>query len=122
MIKKMERTEFLKAFSNSSSEINEDRINSILKANTDYIGDGGTTNIIISMEECAELQQALSKFLRGKGDIINLTEECADVLLSIYYIKQLYGVTDDDINKAINVKIDRIERRLKANKKGKEKW
>ena len=59
------------------------------------------------MEECAELTQAISKFYRDKPDRINLIEEMGDILICIESLKQLYGITDGEINKAVNLKIDR---------------
>lgn len=69
----------------------------------------GTRNLVIVMEELAELQQQLSKFLRGKGDHIGLVEECADVIMGMDYVKHICNITDEEINKAINVKIDRLQ-------------
>lgn len=64
------------------------------------------------MEELAELQQAISKELRGKGDTVNILEEVADVLLCIGYIQEIVGLSDDLIVSAMNVKIDRLEKIL----------
>ena len=42
---------------------------------------------MICVEELAELQQALSKFLRKKPDMDNLHEEFADVMICMEWIK-----------------------------------
>ena len=66
------------------------------------IGDGnprGHRNLIIVMEELAELTKEISKELRGKGDIVNLTEELADVQLGIYYVQEIVGIDDENIKK-----------------------
>lgn len=39
--------------------------------------------LVIAMEECAELQQALSKEIRDIGNIDNICEEIADVIICI---------------------------------------
>ena len=62
----------------------------------------GHQNLIIVMEELAELSQAVSKQLRGIGDNTNLLEELADV-------QEICGVADEDINRAINVKAERLK-------------
>ena len=66
----------------------------------------GHYDLIICMEELNELAQALSKQLRGQGDRWNILEEIADVLLCIGYIKEILNIDDDDIVKAMNVKVD----------------
>lgn len=73
-----------------------------------YIGHAGTRNLVIVMEELAELQQQVSKYLRGKRDRLCLTEEVADVYLSLRYIETICKLSKDDINKAMNVKLDRL--------------
>ena len=69
----------------------------------------GTRNIIMAIEELSELQKELSKFLRGKGDHLCIVEEVADVIMCINLIAIICSITDEEINKAINVKIDRLE-------------
>ena len=60
------------------------------------------------MEELSELQKEISKELRGKGDKVNVLEELADVQIVIYYVKKILGISNEDIEKAISVKIDRL--------------
>ena len=57
-----------------------------------------------SMEECAELIQAISKAKRGKIDRDNMIEEIADVLICIEMLKQMYMISEDKINKWIEKK------------------
>ena len=66
----------------------------------------------VCMEECAELIQAISKEKRGKNDILHLSEEIADVLISIEILKQVYGVTDELVNDWIYTKQKRIVERM----------
>lgn len=69
----------------------------------------------VSMEECAELIQAISKEKRGKHDILHLAEEIADVEICIEMIKQMYGVTDELVNDWIYTKQKReVERMSKG--------
>lgn len=69
---------------------------------------------VIAMEEMAECQQAISKFIRGKGDRLNLTEELADVIISVFMIAEMYNIKFSDINKVINIKIERVKEKQKS--------
>lgn len=72
---------------------------------------------IVCMEECSELIQAISKELRGKSDIEHLTEEIADVLISIELIKQIYNISQSAIYEWVKYKQERMERRISENDK-----
>ena len=76
---------------------------------------GKETQSIVCMEECGELIQAVSKRLRGKpGAIDNLTEEMADVTICLYLLKEMYGITDKQVNKWIACKTARQYERMRA--------
>lgn len=80
------------------------------------LGDGnprGHRNLIIVMEELAELSKEISKELRGKGDNINMLEELADVQLGIYFVQEICNISDGDLYKAMNVKTSRVSEALK---------
>lgn len=113
----MDRKEFTEKFHKASDEIDKEAIMKVLKESIDSnIGDGnprGHRNLIIAIEEMAELQKELSKELRGKGDITNIVEELADVKLGILWVQEVCGIDDKDLNKAMNVKIDRLNNKLK---------
>ena len=51
--------------------------------------------VVIAYEETAELQQALTKVVRGKGNRISILEEYVDVLLSIKYMSMVYNLNID---------------------------
>ena len=61
----------------------------------EYLGKEKNTLMIIAYEEIAELQQALTKHIRGKTNRINIIEECADVMLGIAYISRLHKLGID---------------------------
>ena len=63
---------------------------------------------LIAMEECGELIQAISKAKRGKLDKDNLTEEIADVLISIHWLQKIYNITMRDIYKWVDIKEEKI--------------
>lgn len=70
---------------------------------------------IVCMEECSELIQAISKRLRGKLDATdNLAEEMADVIICLYLLKEMYGITDTQLNEWIARKTARQYERMQA--------
>lgn len=68
--------------------------------------------MIIAMEECAELQKAISKFLRGKGDYENLCEEIADVIICLGWTQNAFNVENTDVQNWINYKTNRCLERI----------
>lgn len=76
---------------------------------------GKETQSIVCMEECSELIQAISKRLRGKLDATdNLAEEIADVTICLYLLKEMYGITDTQLNEWIARKTARQYERMQA--------
>lgn len=70
---------------------------------------------IVCMEECSELIQAISKCLRGKPDATdNLAEEMADVTICLHLLKEMYGITDAQLDEWIDRKTIRQLARMKA--------
>lgn len=72
---------------------------------------GKTPQLIMAMEEMAELIQTLSKDIRGKTDIENISEEIADVEIMIEQLKIIYDCKDKVNDKRCR-KISRLEERL----------
>lgn len=110
----MNKKQFIKEMKASKMSVDKEDIKRIIKHSIDdnFKDDKnlrGHKNLIIVMEELAELSQAVSKQLRGIGDNTNLLEELADVQLGIYFVQEICGITDEDINKAINVKAERLK-------------
>ncbi len=80
---------------------------------------GAEAQTMIHMEECAELIQAASKMRRSihSGEDLtqaryNLVEEMADVLICIMQMKQIYQISDHDIQMMVDRKCRRQEQRL----------
>ena len=44
-----------------------------------------------------------------KGNPVDLLQEIADVALCIRHLKEICNISDESINKAINVKINRLD-------------
>ena len=117
----MNRENFIEGLGVESSNMNKNWITNVLIESIDSnLSDGnprGHRNLIVVMEELAELSQAIAKELRDKGDNINLLEELADVQLGIYYVQEIFSITDEHLHKAMNVKMKRLENVLKHNGK-----
>ena len=83
--------------------INVDK--SIVSKSIKHYGNG--IQLVVCMEELSELTQAISKEIRGKDDRSNLVEEMADVLICIEILKQVFEITDEDIDSWIKYKQER---------------
>lgn len=59
---------------------------------------GKDINIMICVEELAELLQVLSKFYRQNGDRLNLIEELGDSVICIENMKQIFGITQEELD------------------------
>lgn len=68
---------------------------------------GNGIQLVVCMEELSELTQAISKEIRGKDNRNNLVEEMADVLIGIEILKQVFEITDEDIDSWIKYKQER---------------
>ena len=115
----MDRGKFVDAFAKASDQLDKKKLRKITRKSVDSINgseERGHHNLIIVMEELAELAQQTSKAARGRCDKIGLTEEMADVVLGLVYLQEICGVSTSDLYKAVNVKVDRLERVL--NEKG----
>ena len=84
--------------------------NKLISKSINYYGKDVQTTVC--MEECAELIQAISKEKRGKSDKNHLAEEMADVLICIEILKQVYSVTDAELQEWIDKKQGRIDERM----------
>lgn len=63
---------------------------------------------IVAMEEMSELQKEVSKQLRGLGDRNGIIEEIADVTIVLGNITRLQGITEDELKRAVEIKLERI--------------
>ena len=67
----------------------------------------GSYNLVVTMEELAELQQEVSKWYRGKPNPTGMLEEIADVLVCIMCLQEICGFSTSDIYQAMNVKLNK---------------
>lgn len=75
---------------------------------------GSDLQTVVCMEECSELIQAISKMKRGKDNRDNLIKEMADVMICMDILKQVYGVSDNEIQNYVCQKQDRCVERMKS--------
>ena len=75
---------------------------------------GADLQTVVCMEECAELIQAISKMKRGKDNRDNLIEEMADVMICMEIMKQVYGISDNEIQNYVCQKQNRSIERMKS--------
>jgi NTP pyrophosphatase (non-canonical NTP hydrolase) len=73
---------------------------------------GRDIQMIIAMEECGELIQALSKYLRGKEH--NVEEEIADMEIMIQQLKIMFD--SKSIDEWVEKKINRLDNRIQSQK------
>lgn len=66
----------------------------------------------VAMEEFAELQQQISKQIRGYGDKIGLLEEMADAYICLRFLESIFDVKEEDLQRAIDVKLQREREHL----------
>lgn len=107
----MNEKNFVKAMKKASATLDHDAVKERVKdlidrrSATDLGYPRGHKDLIIAMEECGELIQEISKKLRGKDNRLDLLQELVDVQLSLYAIQEVCGISEEDLSRAINVKI-----------------
>jgi NTP pyrophosphatase (non-canonical NTP hydrolase) len=76
---------------------------------------GKAMQTVVAIEEMSELQKELSKFIRGKGNRDNLIEEVADVLVMITQIQLMYALPDNEVERIMRLKLNRLKERMEQN-------
>ena len=74
---------------------------------------GITNQLFIAVEECSELQQAISKCYRNKELIPtevreNLIEEMADVMICLDQLKVIFHINEEELKYWIETKENRL--------------
>lgn len=99
-----------KSFIDSKKEI----VNNMIDASAEIEQIRGLRNLIIAMEELSELQQAISKILRGKGDKLNVMEELVDVEVVMETVKNTMGITEQELDKVRYIKLKCLEDKISS--------
>ena len=74
----------------------------------------GFHNTVIVIEELAELTKELTKALRNKDDIIGILEELADVLIGVDYVKEIFDITDKELEYARSIKMTELQKKFNS--------
>lgn len=106
----MNRYKFIKGM-NSNLELSEKERRRVLRKSVEK--DSWKTKCTIVMEELAELQQQVSKQIRGYGDETGLLEEMADAYICLNFLESIFDIKPEKLQKAIDVKIYRLKENLK---------
>lgn len=72
---------------------------------------GKQSQLIICMEEMAELTKELSKNLRGQDNDLAIAEEVADVEIMLEQVKLMFDI-HKDVGRVKNEKLLRLEQRM----------
>ena len=72
----------------------------------------GNTQIVVAMEELAELTKELSKALRGHGNREHIKEEMADVTIMLAQMQEEFQISPLELSAEIDKKVDRLKERL----------
>lgn len=81
----------------------------IQKAINEY---GAEAQVVVAMEEMAELIKELSKAYRGKANVSAITEEIADVKIMVRQMQEVFKITGEEVNKQMSAKLNRLKERL----------
>lgn len=70
--------------------MNKEEENKIYDEAIDFFGDESQKIMVI--EEMSELTKELCKELRGRGDVVHVADELADVEITLAQIKKIYNI------------------------------
>lgn len=77
---------------------------------------GSHNQLVVAIEEMSELQKEICKYFRNEGCKHDLVEEVADASIMLEQIIFIFGI-EDDVNKVVDEKIQRLKNRLGGGKK-----
>ena len=100
----MDRNRFIQAM-NSGIELSEKERRRIIRKSVET--HPWKLKCTVAMEEFAELTQQISKQIRGFDDRIGLLEEMADAYICLDFLKSIFDITPEELQKAMDVKLQR---------------
>ena len=115
----MDKTELVNKLNEmrGSDHISEKYRLMLLNEYKEYCNKDKHTELIVFIEECAELIQCITKILRGrmKPNDISICEEIADVNILINQLLHLAGEgTKEKVKKQIEYKLQRTLKRIES--------
>jgi len=84
--------------------------NEVLKTAIDFYGKD--MQMIVAIEELSELLREICKYKRHGNNIMEITEEMADVYIMIEQLIIIFGINRDDVEFYFNNKIERLKHRI----------
>ena len=100
----MDRSRFIQGM-NSDIELSEKERRRIIRKSVET--QPWKLKCTIAMEEFAELTQQISKQIRGYDNRIGLLEEMADAYICLEFLKSIFDISPEELQKAIDVKLQR---------------
>lgn len=93
---------------------NEEEIQEIYRrAKVKY---GTNSQLLMVVEECAELQQAIMKKFRKGDNRHNILEEYVDVLITTDQLASIMEFTKEEVETIMQIKIHRLNKKLEGEK------
>lgn len=68
---------------------------------------GLSAQLVVALEELAEVQKEVCKIMRGKGSMLHLAEEVADATIMLEQIRQIFGI-NPEVCKFMDEKVARL--------------
>lgn len=75
-------------------------------------GEYGNQQIVVAIEELAELQKELTKSLRLAFNKDHTSEELADVYIMLYQMQYYFDITEEDLLPIIEYKLKRLKNKI----------
>lgn len=75
---------------------------------------GAEKQTMVAIEEMSELTKELIKNMRGNHNIVEITEEMADVMIMLEQLLIIYDIDLKSVEKFMDLKLGRLEQRLKG--------
>lgn len=100
----MDRSGFIQGM-NSDIELSEKERRRIIRKSVET--QPWKLKCTIAMEEFAELTQQISKQIRGYDNRIGLLEEMADAYICLEFLKSIFDITPEELQKAMDIKLQR---------------
>lgn len=88
------------------TETFEEKIKLLLNSQSDI------ENKAIIIEELSELQKEITKDIRKKINKEHLLEEIADVIIVLHMAKEIYNISESEIEQWVNKKMERNLKRI----------
>ena len=88
------------------TETFEEKIKLLLNSQSDI------ENKAIIIEELSELQKEITKDIRKKINKEHLLEEIADVIIVLHMAKEIYNISESEIEEWVNKKMERNLKRI----------